>query len=238
MLSTLLTAPYTVIDETLADIYGVTLPADHQPGDVVDLDPSQRAGLLTQAGMLAAHAHFNQSSPVHRGVIVRESFLCQPLPPPPEDVDDSPPDPDPNATTRERFGEHTENPACAGCHVLIDGIGFGFENYDAVGAYRTMEGTLPVDASGEVTQAEGIEGPFDGVIELAAKLASSPDVEACVAQQWFNYALGRVQSDNDVCSTDLLLTGFVESGGNVRELMLALVATDAFRLRRVTEEGQ
>jgi hypothetical protein len=237
-LTTLLTAPYSVIDAQLATLYGVTLPAGHVPGDVVQLDASERAGLITQAGLLAVNAHVNQSSPVHRGVLIRQNFLCQTLPPPPEDVDNVPPDPDPNATTRERMAEHTANPSCAGCHVLIDGIGFGFENYDAIGSFRTMEGALSVDASGEVIGTEDIDGEFDGAVQLAQKLADSSEVEACVAQQWFNFALGRVQSDNDTCSTDLLLTGFVESGGNVRELMLSLAETDAFRMRRVTEEGQ
>jgi hypothetical protein len=175
---------------------------------------------------------------VHRGVTIRTNFLCQTLPPPPENVDNVPPDPDPNATTRERFAEHTENPACAGCHVLIDGIGFGFENYDAIGAFRTMEGTLSVDASGEIVSAQGIDGPFEGAVQLANRLAQSPEVEACVAQQWFNYALGRVPGDDDECSTDLILDDFRESGGSIRELMLRLVETDAFRTRRVAPSGE
>jgi hypothetical protein len=237
-LETLLTAPFTVIDERMAAVYGVTLPPDHVPGEPVMLDATQRAGLLTHASLLAKYAHVDQSSPVHRGVIVRENFLCQTLPPPPENVDNVPPDPDPNATTRERFAEHTEDPACAGCHVLIDGIGFGLENYDAVGAWRDMEGTLPVDASGEVVGTKDINGEFDGAVELAHKLAQSTEVQECVSTQWMSFALGRVPSEEDECSTDLLMERFAASGYDVRELLLGLVETEAFRMRRIGGGGQ
>lgn len=237
-LETLLTAPFTVIDERMAAVYGVTLPPDHVPGEPVMLDPTQRAGLVTHASLLAKYAHVDQSSPVHRGVIIRENFLCQTLPPPPENVDNVPPDPDPNATTRERFAEHTEDPACAGCHVLIDGIGFGFEHYDAIGAWRDMEGTLPVDASGEVLGTDEINGEFDGAVELANKLAQSTEVQECVATQWMSFALGRVPGEDDTCSTDDLIARFQDSGHDVRELVLALVETEAFRMRRSSGGGQ
>jgi hypothetical protein len=237
-LETLLTAPFSVIDERMAAVYGVTLPPDHVPGEPVMLDPTQRAGLLTHASLLAKYAHVDQSSPVHRGVIVRENLLCQTLPPPPENVDNVPPDPDPNATTRERFAEHTEDPACAGCHVLIDGIGFGLENYDAVGAWRDMEGTLPVDASGEVLSTANIDGPFNGGVELAQKLAQSSDLQECVSTQWMSFALGRVPSELDECSADALQDRFEASGHDVRELLLSLVETEAFRMRRVSGGGQ
>jgi hypothetical protein len=237
-LETLLTAPFTIIDERLASFYGVTLPPDHVAGEPVDLDPTQRAGLLTQASLLAVHAHTNQSSPVHRGVLVRQNFLCQPLPPVPDDVDNVPPDPSPDATTRQRFAEHTADPTCAACHSLIDGLGFGFEHYDGVGAWRATDSDLPVDASGEIIGTTEIDGSFDGAIELAERLASSSEVRACLAQQWFNFALGRVQSDGDRCSTDLLYARFEASGWNVRELVLALVEARAFRMRRLDSEGK
>jgi hypothetical protein len=194
--------------------------------------------LLTHAGFLARFAHTNQTSPVHRGVVIRTNVLCQQLPPVPEDVDNTPPDPAPDATTRERFAEHTSNPECAACHVLIDGIGFGFEHYDAVGAFRTMEGTLPVDASGNLLAVSDIpEGEFDGAIELSAMLAQSEEVRRCVAQQWFNFGMGRVQGDEDDCSTDQIYERFEASEWNVRELMLAVVETAAFRYRRLEEGG-
>jgi hypothetical protein len=238
-LDTLLTAPWSVIDDpALAELYGVGVPAAHVPGEPLELDAAERAGLLTHAGFLARFAHTNQTSPVHRGVVIRTNVLCQQLPPVPEDVDNTPPDPAPDATTRERFAEHTSNPECAACHVLIDGIGFGFEHYDAVGAFRTMEGTLPVDASGNLLAVSDIpEGEFDGAIELSAMLAQSEEVRRCVAQQWFNFGMGRVQGDEDDCSTDQIYERFEASEWNVRELMLAVVETAAFRYRRLEEGG-
>ena len=233
-LRTLLTASFTVTDDPrLLALYGVERPLGHVPGDPIELDGAQRAGLLTQPALLAKAAHVDQSSPVHRGVVVRENFLCQTLPSPPDDVDDTPPDPDPNATTRERFDEHTSDPACAACHQLIDGLGFGFENYDAVGAFRTEEGGLPVDATGEVLLTSDIDGPFDGAVELAGKLAQSENVHRCVSEQWFNYALGRVAGDEDQCSTDALYQTFEASDLDVRALIVGVVTSDAFRYRRL-----
>ena len=184
---------------------------------------------------MAKHAHADQTSPVHRGVLVRQNFFCQTLPPPPADVDNAPPDPDPNATTRERFAEHTENPECAGCHVLIDGLGFGLENYDGVGAFRTMEGDLPVDASGSINGAD-VEGDFDGGVELAAMLAQSDDVRECVAEQWFRFAFARTSTDADDCSMEQIGLAFAEADYDVRVLLRGIALSDAFRHRRTASE--
>ena len=231
-LETLFTAEFTITDDPgLLALYGVTLPEGHQPGDPVPLPEGQRAGLLTHASLLASHSHANQTSPIHRGVLVRQNLFCHMLPPPPPDVDDVPPDPDPNATTRERFDQHTSDPSCAGCHNLIDPVGFGFENYDGIGAFRTMEGDLPVDASGELL-ATDVDGPFDGVVELAAQLVESQTVRQCVSRQWFRFALGRSETIEDTCTMDRLYESFESSGHDVRVLLRELVLSDAFRYRR------
>jgi hypothetical protein len=237
-LSTLLTADFTVTeDPQLLALYGATLPAGHVAGEPVPLDPTQRAGLLTHASLLAEHAHADQSSPVHRGQLVRENFLCTPLPPPPPDVDNVPPDPTPGATTRERFAQHTSDPACAGCHVLIDGLGFGFESYDAIGAFRELDEGLPVDASGEVVGTEDIDGTFDGAVELASILASSEQVSACVAQQWFRFALGRLETDDDGCAFDHMTEAFGSSDQDLKALVKTIAVSDSFRFRRVEEDA-
>ena len=236
-LETLLTANFTVTDDPeLLDLYGVELPDGYQPGEPVPLPAGERSGLLTQAGILAEHSHANQTSPIHRGQMVRENLFCQMLPPPPPDVDNVPPDPDPNATTRERFAQHTSDPSCAGCHVLIDPIGFGLENYDGIGAFRTVEGDLPVDASGELVGTD-VDGPFDGGVELVSLIAQSDLVRQCVSRQWFRYALGRNETDEDECSTSVLDEAFAASDYDVRELLRTLVLTDAFRHRRALAAG-
>jgi hypothetical protein len=235
-LETLLTASYSFLDGPLFGLYGVTMPAGHDPTLPVDLDPTQRAGLLTHASVLATHAHADQSSPVHRGKLVRENFLCTPLAPPPPEVDVVPPPLDPNATTRERFDQHRSDPACAGCHDLIDPLGFGFEHYDGIGAWRATDAGKPVDASGEVLGTDDIDGPFDGAPELAQMLAESEQVRTCVAEQWFGFAFGRLPAEEDDCSMDTMAQAFAESDHDIRELLLAIVTTDSFRHRRV-EEG-
>ncbi len=233
-LSTLLTATFTFADAPLLDLYGVSAPAG--PEGRVELNAGQRAGLLTQASVMAAHAHANQSSPIHRGKLVRENFLCQPLPPPPPDVDNTAPDPDPSASTRERFAEHTANPECASCHSLIDPLGFGFEHYDGVGAFRSMDGDFPVDASGEVRGTVDIDGPYNGAVELAAKLAQSEQVRECVTSQWFRFAFGRIDTDEDACSHAQAHALFAASDYDIRELLVALTRTDSFRYRKVGTE--
>lgn len=200
--------------------------------------PGERAGLLTQPALMALLAYPDRSSPVARGVFTRERLLCQKLPPPPMDVDIEPPDPDPNATTREKFAQHTEDPACAGCHVLIDPLGFAYENYDAVGRWRTEENGLPVDASGAVISAkdEELEGPIDDVIELAKRLAKSEDFQECATTQWLTFALGRSPEDDaDHCT--LQTTREAAASGDIRELLVAIVLSDAFR-HRVVDGGE
>lgn len=229
-LETLLTSNETWIDAPLLPLYGLPANATHDPDEPVLLDPAQRAGLLTQAAFLATHAHHNQTSPIHRGVVVLTELLCLPPPPPPPDVDATPPDPQPGATTREIFEQQTAEPYCAGCHKLINGIGLGLEGYDAIGAFRETENGLPVDQSGEVVGTD-VAGTFDGGVELAHKLAQSQQVQDCVATQWFRYSLGRLEGTADACTLDDLQATFAASGHDVRALMLALVETDAFRYR-------
>ena len=231
-LETLLSAPFTFAEGPLLSLYGAAPSAN--PAEPVMLDPTQRAGLLTQAAFLSMHAHANQTSPVRRGLMVRKNLLCTELPDPPANVDNTPPDPDPNATTRERFAAHVADASCAGCHQLIDPIGLGFENYDALGRFRADENGLPVDASGELQQAGASSGTFNGAVELAHKLATSPEVRACVGKQWFRFALGRIEREGDACSVQRLSEDFAAADYDVRALLLSLVTSDAFRLRKVT----
>lgn len=235
-LDDLLRTDFAYVNERLAPIYGlegVTGPELRR----VSVDPSQRAGLLTHPALLTLLGKSNQSDPIHRGVFVRTRLLCQQLPPPPGDVDITPPDLEPGLTTRERFDQHRSEPRCAGCHQLIDPIGYGFERYDAIGRFRATEEGHDVDASGEVFSGGDASGPFDGALELADQLSSSDTVRSCVARQWFRYATGRVETADDLCALEQLDRSFEESGYDVRELMIALVATDAFTHRRIPTES-
>jgi hypothetical protein len=230
-LQTLLSAPFTVARPEVLSLYGTT--AAPAADGTVQLDPTQRAGLLTQAGFLAAHAHANQTSPVHRGLAVRKNLLCTDLPDPPANVNNNPPAPDPNATTRQRFEQHRADPSCAGCHQMMDPIGIGFESYDAIGRFRTSENNLPIDDKGELVSAGTTSGTFTGAVELAKRLSTSPEVRDCVQKQWFRFSLGRLEGAEDACSMAALKADFTASDFDVKALLLSLVTSDAFRYRKV-----
>jgi hypothetical protein len=230
-LATLLSAPFTLASPDLLALYGATAPA--AVDGTVALDPQQRAGLLTQGAFLAAHSHANQTSPVHRGLAVRKNLLCTDLPDPPMNVDNTPPEPDPSATTRQRFEQHRADPSCIGCHTLLDPIGVGFEGYDAIGRYRTTENGLPLDTAGELVAAGAASGAFNGAVELAKRLSMSAEVRECVKKQWFRFSLGRLEGPDDACTLRALAKDFEASDFNVKSLLLALVTSDAFRYRKV-----
>lgn len=227
-LETLLTARYSIINAPLADLYGVTGgPRDAATYAQVDLDPAQRAGVMTQAAMLAAFARPDDSSPVKRGKWVRVRMLCQDLPDPPANVPQLPAI-QPGVSNRERFAMHTSNPGCASCHQLIDGLGFGLEHYDSVGAYRSTSQGVPVNAEGMVNQTRDIDGAYTGGPQLANILAGSAEVRDCAPTQWMRYAMGRRESAEDACSLGALQKAFADSDGNLKELMVALTQTDTF----------
>jgi hypothetical protein len=229
----LFTAPYTMMNEELADFYGVDGPKGVE-FTRVDLDPSKYAGFMTHPGLMALFAKPNRSSPIHRGKFVRETILCQTPPTPPDNVPE-PPSVDESQTTREQFAEHSENPVCAGCHSLMDPIGFGFEHFDGIGRYRDTEWGLEVDAAGEL-QGTDIDGTFNGAVELAHLLASSEQVKACVVNQWFKFGYGRFETDEDECSVDEIHAAFAASNYDIKELIIALTLTDAFRYRHAVQE--
>jgi hypothetical protein len=174
---------------------------------------------------------------VFRGKVVRENLLCSILPPPPDDVDDTPPGLDPTLPTKERYEQHRNDPNCSGCHVLMDPIGFGLEHYDAIGAWREMDGQVPVDAVGELA-ATDVDGEFDGAIELADKLVQSQAVQACVVRQWMRFGLGRIETEADACTERGLTTTFAESGGDVHELVVAVATSRAMRYLRIAGGGE
>jgi hypothetical protein len=228
--SGLFTSPRVFLDATLAPLFGVPAP---QPGEFVGVDlPGERAGLLTQPALMALLAHSDQSAPVLRGVFVREQILCLDVAPPPPEVNNTPPPVDPNATTRERFKQHTADAGCAYCHLLIDGVGFGYERYDQFGRYRAEENGLPVDDSGEIIEASSeIDGKFEGALELSERIASSRLARDCFATNFYRYAMGRMEGADDECSLDQVKSRFSTSGGDLHELLVAITLSDAFRYR-------
>jgi hypothetical protein len=224
---TLFTSTSSFIDDRLAPLYGLS-PSGNSGPVRRELDPTQRSGLLTHASVLAAHSH---PAHIQRGILVRERMLCQPLPPPPDDVPAAP-QPVPGQSTRERFEQHVADPVCASCHGAIDPIGFGFEAYDAIGRHRTVDNGAPVDDHGEFADTNIPDTAFQGAVELSGLLASHPDVTRCMSQLWLEFALGRPTTNGEPAVIDELALGFADSGLDIRELILAVVQSKAFRYRR------
>ncbi len=226
-LGSLLTAPFSVVDPVLAPLYGVAPPAGVGR---VELASAERSGLLTQAAFLAVKAHERQTSPVRRGVGLLQSLACITLPPPPPTVMADEPQITADATTRQRFAAHSNNPACAGCHAKIDPAGFVFESYDAVGRYRTTENGAPIDTQITLANiAADVDGDYPNVRALLERLAQSKTVGDCYATQWFRYALKRDPVNRDACSLKRMLTAFDGSQGGIRDLVRAVASADAFR---------
>ncbi|MBC8073299.1 MAG: DUF1592 domain-containing protein [Deltaproteobacteria bacterium] len=234
---TLLTSNMAFVDERLAALYGVDgISGDALQGPVA-LPSERRAGLLTSLGFLAAHANAFEGSPMARGLIIREQLIsCGPLPPPPMDVPipELPP-PDPTVPIRERYDAHGSVQPCVSCHKLMDPIGFGLGNFDAVGGWVDVDGGKPVDATGVVTQLDGTDVEFDGPVELAHVLADSEQVRRCIAQQWLRFGLARHEEPEDDATFDRAYEAFAAADHNVRELLVALATSPSFRYRRPAE---
>jgi hypothetical protein len=228
-LRSLLTAPFTFANRVTAAVYGVrgTFGDGLQP---VDLDPAQRAGILTQVGFLAAHALSDQSSPIHRGVFVQRRLLCTHIPDPQEQVPALPP-PSAGRTTREVVEEHTAADGCRACHHgFINPVGFGLEHYDAIGAHRATDNGKPVDARGTLVQtAKNL--PFQNGVELATAVARSAEAGACYARQWWRYVLGREEAAGDRCALGVLGEALADDAYTAVDLLADMTRTKAFLYR-------
>ncbi len=234
-LDELLTAPYSFLSPELATYYGVTHPSG-SGFQQVDFDDAQHAGLLTQGSVLVTHSMANSSSPIHRGKLVRERLLCQKLSPPPPNIVVEVPPVDPNASNRERFSVHSANEPCKSCHRLIDPIGFGFEHFDGIGRFQSDDRGFPIDTKGEILATDNTDTTFEGVPELGAILADSPDVQSCVALQWYRWGYAQEETEETTCTAEAFADRFAANELRLPELILALVEADHFRTR-ITEAG-
>ena len=232
-----MTSPTLFLTPDLARLYDIPVPEGETGVFEHTANASERFGIMTQPALMALLANSNQSSPILRGVFMRERLLCQHIGAPPDDVEIVPPDPDPNATTREVFAIHTQDPTCASCHALIDPLGFGFEHYDGVGHYRATENNYPVDASGALTHVpdEEVIGPFADASELMGRLAQSPIVPSCMSAQWLQFALGRNTDSSDKPSHEAINTAFAASGWRWDAMFRAIALSDSFRYRLIQE---
>lgn len=239
----ILTAPYTFANQALFNFYGASSFASGTSvtGTTltkVKFNTSQRLGLLTTGGISAGLTTTDLTNPVLRGSFIINKLMCRNLSVP-VGLNPVTPDPSSGKTARERFSAHSEKAECAGCHKLMDPLGFPFENYDAVGQYRTTEhwtdkatGTnydTQIDASGAVP---GVTGSAANGVELVKLLATSPEVESCFASHWMRFAYGRsLDSTADACNRQSVVNGFTNGGYNVKQLLLTLTQSDGFLYR-------
>lgn len=243
---TAFTADYGYVGPELAGIYGVPAPAKE-----IERIPfpkgSERAGLLGQGLFLALTAKPDETSPTARGLFVREQFLCQHVPDPPPGVNTNLPavtaaNPQ---TNRDRMSAHATDAMCAGCHKLVDPIGFGFEKFDAVGVRRdnlVLEFREPkkTDSDNEkevvktVSLALNTNGNIAGIAdsqftspaEIGAILAKSPQCQECVVKQYFRYSAGRVEGPADRPLLRQALERFQSSQFQFKEVILAITAME------------
>jgi hypothetical protein len=224
----LFTSNRSYADETLAGIYGIQGMAGKALSPVM-LDSKQRSGLLTQLAFLTMHGDSGGSFPVRRGAQIFRRLLCTEIEPPKDLVVPDIAPPSPGVTTRQRFAMHSMSP-CATCHQAFDPIGFAFENYDGIGRYRTTDNDQPVDASGSLELSAGTV-KFKNALDLMPALAAADEVRSCLTTQWMRYMLRREETAGDMPSVEAVQKVFRDSSYDMRELVVAIVSSDAFTRR-------
>lgn len=220
---------HTYVDATLAAFYGVAMPADVDAegfGRVELPEDKGRRGIIGAAGVLASQSRRTRTSPTLRGLYVQTRFRCEVPPPPPPDVEMDIPEQDDAEpqTIRELLEEHRENPACAACHDRIDPPGLALENYDALGAWRTTDAGVAIDAS---TELDGVA--LNGLPDLAAHLETDPAVEACFVRQLYRFTIGHVESDEESAVIEALAESLAVADHNLLAFLPSLMVTPSFR---------
>jgi hypothetical protein len=230
----LMTADYTFVNERLARQYGITGIYGSQFRRVPVTDPARR-GLLGQGSFLAVTSHAERTSPVLRGKWILENILGLPVPPPPPNV---PPlkeraNGEKPRTMREQMAEHRADPACASCHKIMDSIGFALENFDAVGAWRSMDADAPVDASGDLADGTHV----NGVVELRAALLKKPDLfVGTMTEKLMTYALGRGIDYRDMPAVRIIVRDSGRDGYKFSSLVLGVVRSLPFQMKMASEK--
>jgi hypothetical protein len=224
----LLDANYTFVDERLARHYGI---AGVKGGEFqrVSLRGTSRSGVLTHGSILTLTSNPTRTSPVKRGKYVLDNILGTPPPPPPPDVPELK-ETKLEGTLRQRMELHRENPTCASCHARMDPIGFGFENFDGVGAFRQKEGDFPIDASGALVSGES----FNGASELSQLLHKKKREEfvRCLSEKMLTYALGRGLEFYDKCALDQITKGLARKNHKFSALVTGILKSVPFQQRR------
>lgn len=222
-----LDADYTYVNERLARHYGIN-GINGETFQKISL-PTGRRGVLTHSSILMLTSNPTRTSPVKRGKWILDNFLAEPPPPPPADVPDLEEGGEVLGSLREQMEQHRANESCAVCHRKMDALGFGLENFDAVGAWRDRDGAFQIDASGELPG--GIE--FDGAGELMRILVREKKKQfcKCLAGKLLTYALGRGLISYDRCTVNAATTALQQNDYRFSALVEAIVTSDPFMMR-------
>ncbi len=230
----LIDADYTFVNERLARHYGI----EGVKGDAfrkVTLADRRRGGVMTQASILTLTSNPNRTSPVKRGQWILQQLLGTPPPPPPPQVaklDESKQAAD-AASLRERMELHRANPECASCHQQMDPLGFALENYDAVGRWRTQDGSFAIDPSGELMGGR----KFADIQELKRLLGSSAAKKftRCLIENMLTYSLGRGLHAYDYCTTEAIRAQLSADDNRIQSIIFGIVESRAFQYRGVAQ---
>jgi hypothetical protein len=220
---------FTFVNERLAKHYGIENVVGSEFRRV-SLAGSSRGGILSQASVLTVTSNPTRTSPVKRGKWVLDTILGLPPLPPPEGVEGlkSVDGQAPQGTIRQQMERHRLDPKCATCHDRMDPLGFGLENFDAIGAWRTLDDGQAIDASGTLPGGQDFEGPEE--LRQALKSRSDSFVR-CLTEKMLTYAIGRGLRSSDRCFVDEIVRKTRRDGDRFSSLVLAIVASPPFQSR-------
>jgi hypothetical protein len=233
-----LNGKYTFVNQTLAAHYELQPVEPSSDGEQfvrVSLEGIPRSGILTHASILTLTSNPNRTAPVKRGKWIMENILGVRPPDPPADVPviSVAKESLPNASFREQLNLHRENAVCASCHDKMDPLGFGFENFDGVGKYRTIDGQFPIDSSGTLPSGE----KFDGPMELVDILTIRGEAFArTLTERMLVFALGRGLDYYDECAVDKIMKQLKKDDYRFQTIMQSIVLSDPFLKRRGEEK--
>jgi len=221
----LFTSRRTFVNRKLASLYNVPAPALDGFGPTILPRDGGRVGLLGHASILALHAHATSTSATRRGLFVRQTLLCGTVPPPPADVDTSLPEATETfPTLRDRIDQHLSDPVCSSCHLALDPIGLGLEQFDGIGKFRIVENGETIDPSGDLDGKSFSDGA-----SLGEAVASHPDVASCLVRHLYRYAIATEEGDGDQALIDQLTQQLVVDGYRIKPLLRRIALSEGFR---------
>ncbi|HVJ68690.1 MAG TPA: DUF1588 domain-containing protein, partial [Caulifigura sp.] len=231
---TLLDGKYTFLNERLAKLYGI----EGVKGDDfrrVELKDANRGGILTQPAILTLTSYPTRTSPVKRGQWVLETLLGDEPPDPPpvvpglEETTKS----NPNLPMRAQLELHRADPGCKACHKVMDEIGFGLENFDPIGRWRTKDGPNDIDARAQLPSGEQFSRPGELVSIVRAR---EDEFRRCLTEKLLTYALGRGVEYYDRCAIDAITTRLKNNGSRFSAIVLGIVQSEPFRMTRLADK--